>query len=108
MNKLLIRGVCAIPNHDLRPQLDSFFDQLLVIVQLSLASFQYTSDGPLTASLLKSVKWGLKSIQQYCASSLPIHDALYASFASLSNTVLFALVQDQTQSLSESVCVRDA
>lgn len=108
MNKLLIRGVCAIPNHDLRPQLDSFFDQLLVIVQLSLASFQYTPDGPLTASLLKSVKWGLKSIQQYCASSLPIHDALYVSFASLSNTVLFALFQDQTQSLSESVCVRDA
>lgn len=87
-----MRGVCAVPRHALQPQLSALFAQQLGTVQLCLAGWQQVA-APAQPALLRAVKWGLRSIQQFCEARLPVEDALLGAFASLANSVLFSLFQ---------------
>ena len=49
------------------------------------------------SSLIKSMKWCLKSLQALCQSSLPSIAPLLPDFASLCHTFLFSVFDEQTQ-----------
>ena len=91
--KIVTTGVLRDPRSPLQAELPSLMSQLL---SLELACLQ-RGDVLTDSSLIRAMKWCLKSLQALSQSSLPAIAPLISDFASLCHTFLFSVFSDQTQ-----------
>ena len=91
--KIVTTGILRDPRSPLQAELPSLMSQLLSIELACLQRGDVLTD----SSLIRSMKWCLKSLQALAQSSLPSIAPLLADFASLCHTFLLSVFNEQTQ-----------